>query len=102
MYADAGYANDNERRSRSGILFLLSNSYLETTSTKQKLMATSTTEAEIVALTSAGQKTKFFRMFLDELGFIQGTATVIHQDNAAVLRIVRSDKVRQRSPYSHD
>ena len=99
VFADAGFANDGDRKSRTGMLFKLDNSYLDSDSNKQTAMSTSTTEAEIVALTSAAQKTKFLRMFLAELGYAQERATVIFQDNSSAIRIVRSDKVRQRSRH---
>ena len=99
VYADAGYANNLDRKSRTGVLFNLSGSYLDGESSKQKIISTSTTEAEVVALTTAAQKTKYFRMFLAELGFTQSQPTVIYQDNNAAMRIVRSDKVRTRSRH---
>lgn len=56
-YADASYASDPiDRRSTSGLLFMLGGAAVAWRSKKQTLVTTSTTEAEYVALFHATQQ----------------------------------------------
>ena len=67
-YSDADYAGDKEdRHSTTGHLFLLNRGPISWTSTKQRFMATSTTESEYIALAEAGKQSQWLRALLKEL-----------------------------------
>jgi len=67
-YADSDFAADEDRKSQSGYIFMLAGGPVAWSSKKQTCVATSTTEAEIVAANACVSDAIWFRSFLTELG----------------------------------
>jgi hypothetical protein len=67
-YCDADFAGDHtDRRSVTGHLYLLCGGPISWTSTKQRCVSTSTTEAEYIALSEAAKQGQWIRALLREL-----------------------------------
>ncbi|KAI1516674.1 hypothetical protein Ptr86124_003611 [Pyrenophora tritici-repentis] len=71
-YSDASFADGEDRKSTSGYLFKLAGGTICHKSVKQKLVTTSTTEAEYVALTYAAKEATWLYRLLHQLGYNEG------------------------------
>ncbi|SCV69644.1 BQ2448_2664 [Microbotryum intermedium] len=83
VYSDASFADDPESRRSSK---------------QQSLVATSTTEAEILSASSATREAIWLRRLVGDVGIPQSGPTVIQEDNAACIQIAKDpvDHVRTK------
>lgn len=86
-YTDASYGQEDDRKSRSGYLFMVFGCPVVWYSKKQSTTALSSTEAELNAAVEGVKEATWMRMFLRELGFAVESPTVMHQDNQSVIAI---------------
>jgi hypothetical protein len=99
-YADAGYLSDPHRgRSQTGYVFMCSEAPIAWRSTKQTLVATSTNQAEIIALYEASRECVWLRRFItfihSSLGIKQQLKpTTIHEDNRACVNQVQRGYIK--------
>jgi hypothetical protein len=63
------------------------------------ILATSTTEAELISDASCSQDVAFCRKLANELGFMQTKTTVLWEDNNGFLSLVRIGHYRGRSNH---
>ena len=92
IFADANWAGDLEnRRSTTGIIVKMNGDLVLWRSTRQKSIATSSTEAEYVSLGAAAKEVMWLRKLLAELGWMQDAATKIFGDNQASIIIAKND-----------
>jgi hypothetical protein len=108
-YSDADYANDKfDRKSVSGMIFMLGGGPISWRSRKQKSVSTSTTEAEYIALSAAAKHAKWISQFLTDIGFPQyigpknkyGRHQVrLFGDNTASLTLVEQPQINERSKH---
>ena len=89
--ADASYSIHDDRHGHSGSVLWLGNmnAPIHVSSKKQKLVARSSTEAELVSLSEASEEVLWCRRILEELGFPQEHATVVEQDNMSTMTIAK-------------
>ena len=88
---DADWGGDpNDRRSTSGYIFLLNSQVISWNSHKQATVATSSTQAEYQALSSAVKEAIWIRMLLTEIGFHQTITTTIQQDNQSTIALAHN------------
>ena len=83
-YSDSDWAGDlDDRKSTSGYIFMLCGAGISWRSKKQTSVASSTAEAEYIALSGAVQEAIWLRQLSSELsgGDVLMKATVIHEDN---------------------
>ncbi|XP_047116008.1 secreted RxLR effector protein 161-like [Schistocerca piceifrons] len=91
IYADADFAGDNRtRRSTTGILAKYSGGAVSWTSQLQKVVATSTTEAEIIAASEGAKELVWLRRLLSELVEMSGQPPVLYIDNASALKLAKN------------
>ncbi|XP_055906823.1 uncharacterized protein LOC129942049 [Eupeodes corollae] len=75
--ADASWSSDlNDRKSQNGFLFIYGVATILWASKKQRIVTTSSTEAEYVNLSSVAKEASFLRNLLEELGLHQGPVTI--------------------------
>ena len=99
-YADSSWADDIEtRRSTSGILLLYNGVPVHWRSTRQNIVAHSTTEAELIALDLIARETMWFRNLLSDIGLPRSNATMIHQDNQSTIKLVENPIYHQRTKH---
>lgn len=89
-FCDASWGSCVEdRRSVTGYLFALGGCTVSWRSIKQRSCALSTAEAEYYALSDACKEAVWLRGMLSEIGVPLGGATILHEDNQAVLAMVK-------------
>lgn len=99
-YSDADWAGDSQdRKSTSGFLFQVGQATVSWASRKQNCVATSTMEAEYIALSEASSEAVWLRRLLGELGEVQQEATIIHEDNRSCIDFVSLERQNKRSKH---
>lgn len=99
-YCDSDWAGDStDRKSCSGYLYRIGGATVSWISRKQSCVATSTMEAEYVALSGAAQEAVWLRGLLDELDEKQVQATTVYEDNRSCLDFVALDHQKKRSKH---
>ncbi len=98
-FSDADWAGDqDDRRSTTGNIFLLSEGAVSWLSKKQATVALSTAEAEYVALSQAAQEGTCLRRLLNDLG-VEATPTVILEDNQGAIAIAKNPVDHSRTKH---
>jgi hypothetical protein len=100
VYADASYGTHNNHKSHTGFLIKLGtqnaiSAPIHFRSSKQKLTATSSTEAEIIALAEAVKSTIWIRNLLIELGY-KIRPTRVLQDNKSTITVSNNGKFNSK------
>lgn len=103
-FSDADYAGDHlDRRSVTGHLYLLSRGLVSWSSSKQKCVATSTTEAEYIALSEASKQGQWIRALLKELKRFNlledNQAVPMHSDNQACIALSQDPVGHRRTKH---
>ena len=98
-FADAAYANHLEYRSTLGHCITVNGVIVDWSSKSQKgAPAQSSSEAEYMSAASAANNVIWFREFLRELGFEQGTTTV-YEDNEACIKLSKNPQDHSRTKH---
>jgi hypothetical protein len=98
-FADADFAGDKSRRSRTGFVVTVGNAAMTFNSTLQRSVTLSTCEAELMSLSAATQDILWVRRLLADLGFAQDFPTITHEDNAAALSLVMDYRFSARTKH---
>ena len=99
-YCDADFAGDiDKRHSTSGYVILMNGGAVAWKSAKQKTVATSTTEAELVAASSACKAVLWARQLLAELGIEQHDATTMFVDNQSAIAIAGNRQSKEKTKH---
>jgi hypothetical protein len=99
-YCDADYAGDHDdRKSRTGYVFLLANGAIAWCSKRQGCTADSTTEAEFVALAESAKEAIWLRHLLHSLGSSLRLPTTIFSDNQSAIQLVKNPKYHKRTKH---
>ncbi|KAM9842570.1 uncharacterized protein ACBR49_013979 [Aulostomus maculatus] len=98
-FSDADWAGDqDDRRSTTGNIFLLSGGAVSWLSKKQATVALSTAEAEYVTLSQAAQDGTWLRRLLKDLG-MDVKSTVILEDNQGAIAIAKNPVDHSRTKH---
>lgn len=103
MFVDASYAIHDDCKGHSGaiISFGINGGPIYATSTKQKLVSKSSTEAELNALHDSLSQLEWLQHLLAELGYPETPATV-HEDNMSTIVLAKDGlKSAGRSKHIH-
>ena len=103
-YCDADYAGDIvDRKSVTGHLYTINRGPVTWTSTKQRCVATSTTESEYIALSEACKQGQWLRALLRELQRTtllgQDLTVPIFSDNQACIALARDPVAHSRTKH---
>ena len=99
-FVDAAHATDMiQRKSVTGLVFTLAGGAIAYKSKLQATIATSSTEAELIAAVTAAKMAKYLRSVLHQLGFPQDGPTLLHEDNQAVINIVNCSQPTSRTRH---
>jgi hypothetical protein len=98
-YVDAAWANQDERKSTSGYVFLSCGGVITWKSKKQTITAQSSTEAEYIALSEASREACWLRSLHFELGFPQTGPSLIKCDNEGAIAMAKNSQFHQRSKH---
>lgn len=97
-YADASFAEDPGRASRTGVVFYCFGCAINWMSKKQSLVALSSTEAEYIALSECIRDGLAFRNMLNELQF-DSESILVHQDNKSTICIATNPVQQARTKH---
>jgi len=102
-YCDASYGTHHDGKSHTGYIFKLGQSYLFARSIKQKLTALSSTDAEIIAATSAATTATWLRELqneiLNSLPQFYCHSIVLYQDNKSGIWLATKPSKYRRSKH---
>ena len=99
-YSDSDFASDQDnRKSVTGCLFKYAGGAVAWSSRRQRCVATSTTEAEYIALSEAGKQAKWYGLLLASLGYSPIGLITILGDNQAALALTKDPKHHSRTKY---
>jgi hypothetical protein len=91
-YADADWAGDiTSMKSTTGYVVMLNGSVISWSSKRQPTVATSTAEAEYIAMYAAIQEVQWARQLLEEWGLRVQRPTIVYSDNRAAVAIGTND-----------
>jgi reverse transcriptase-like protein len=100
--SDAAFADDTAtRRSTEGYLFKLFGGIIDWHSTKQKTVTTSSTEAELRALTHAAKETLWWKRFFQSIGLDPGHEVSISCDNQQTIGLLTKDTAKLTTKLRH-
>lgn len=99
-YADADFGGDSDtRRSTSGMVVKMGTGAISWASKLQPIVTLSTTEAEYVSATAAGQEILWLRNLFSELGYDIKGASSLHLDNQSALAVTRNPEHHGRMKH---
>ena len=98
-YSDTGFANTDERKSMTRMVFLSAGGAICWRSKKQSLSAQSTIEAEYIALTMAGNETCWLYNLYSKLGLLYDFPTPIRCDNLGTISMSSNPYTTQHSHH---
>lgn len=100
LYADADFAGDEQSRfSVTGNLIYVGNSLVSWTSKKQKLIATSSTEAEYLAVFYSLRDVQYINQFLDSIYTEIKFSITFFQDNLSTMALIQNESSKGRSKH---
>lgn len=92
-YSDADWAGDTDsRRSTSGYIFMVCGAPYSWNSKLQRVVAMSSSEAELIALTAATKEAIWVRKLLRDLDQDCKEPTLIHEDNQGAIAIATNSR----------
>ncbi|GJS20525.1 hypothetical protein Tco_0449157 [Tanacetum coccineum] len=95
-YTDAGYLTDADNlKSQTGYMFVLNGGAIDWKSTKQSILATSSTDAEYIAAFDASKEAVWIHKFISGLGIVPTIEEPISMycDNTGAITIAKDDGV---------
>jgi hypothetical protein len=93
--SDASFADNLDRKSSEGFIFCLFGGPIDWKATKQKTVTTSTTEAELLALSHAARQSYWMKRLFKFIRFDPGYQEVIKCDNKQTIDLL----TRERSTF---
>ncbi|CAI7863175.1 unnamed protein product [Closterium sp. NIES-53] len=95
-YTDSDYANEIGRHSVGGYVLTLGGAAVSWRTKRQTVIATSTAEAEYIALFEGAREVTYLRRLCEDLGFRQQEPTVIFVDNQSAIALATGEQMSQR------
>ena len=95
-YIDASYAVHSDCKSHSGVMFTVGSGPIYVSSTKQSCVSKSSTEAEVIASTDYIGEAMSTKTILEDITRMP-VKLIIHQDNQAVLNIIKNGNLLGKS-----
>jgi hypothetical protein len=100
-YCDADWAQDKDckRKSTSGYVFVMCGGAVSWQSKKQSTIALSSTEAELMAITSSTKELLWYRHHLGGIGLSRTQPTTLLVDSQCAMDIANNSKISERSKH---
>ena len=100
--SDASFADDSEtRKSSDGYLFQLFGGPIDWKASKQRTVTTSSTEAELLSLSTAAKETVWWQRFFKEIQFDTKQDISIQCDNRQTIRLLEKDAMKLQTSLRH-
>jgi hypothetical protein len=91
IFSDASFGDNLDRKSSQGLLYQIYGGPVDWKATKQRTITTSTTEAELLALSETAKTALWWKRLLNGIGFDDEMITTIYCDNAQTVDLVTKD-----------
>lgn len=99
-YCDANYGGDiADRRSTTGYVFLIGGGAVSWCSKRQPTVATSTTEAEYMALSAASKEAIWLNKIVTDLGLLHIKTIPLYCDNNGAINLTQNNMYHARSKH---
>ena len=101
-YTDASFMTDpDDFKSQSGYVFTLNGGVMSQKSSKQNMVADSTTEAEYITASEASKEGYWIKKFITELGVVPSAedAMELYCDNSGAMVQAREPRSHQKSKH---
>jgi hypothetical protein len=100
-FVDASYSIHDDCKGHTGMVLTLGGvgTVIACRSTKQKLVARSSTESELIAVDDAMATILWYRQLMNEIGFHQKGPTKLHQDNKSTMKIIEKGKSEAKTKH---
>lgn len=98
-YSDASWADNPNGESTGGYVFMMCGGAICAKSARQKLVATSTAESELIQLNNTAKQGVWLRLLREQLGMDNSKPMVLMEDNAAAQRIAETGRRSKRSKH---
>lgn len=98
-FTDANWAGEGDRKSTSGYLFLLGCNSISWSSKKQSTIALSSTEAEFIAASYAGQELLWLLQLMSDMNICVTKPIPMYEDNQSCIKIINSSKFSARTKH---
>jgi hypothetical protein len=98
-FADAAYQNRDDGKSTTGYVFIAAEGAITWRSGRQSITASSSTEAEYIALWEAGKEASWLRNLYRELGYPQQQPTMLMEDNEGAYSIAKNPIFHKRTKH---
>lgn len=100
--SDAAFADTEDRKSSEGYLFKLFGGAVDWRATKQKTVTTSTTEAELLAISNAARETFWWTRFFREVGLeLDSSKPTILCDNSQTVGLIQKEEPDLKTRLRH-
>jgi hypothetical protein len=99
--SDAAFADNSDRKSTQGYLMKLFGGAIDWKSGKQSTVTTSTTEAELLALSRAAQETYWWKRVFDAIDFDPDHEIHIACDNKQTVDAMRKNDIELKTKLRH-
>jgi hypothetical protein len=99
VFCDADWAQQADRHSISGYVFLIGHGAVIWSSKRQTLIALSTTEAEYIAAMHTMREAMWIRVILEELEANLAGTVLLKCDNQSVIALCKDNKYHARTKH---
>ena len=100
-FSDASYADNSDRKSSAGYVFTLYGGPVDWVSQKQKVITTSTTEAELLALSAVARQSYWMKRLFSFITFDPIHEICLYCDNKQTVDLLNAERSIYRSKLRH-
>jgi hypothetical protein len=98
-FANAAYQNRDDGKLTTGYVFIATEGAITWQSGRQSITASSSTEAEYIALWEAGKEASWLRNLYHKLGYPQQQPTMLMEDNEGAYSIAKNPIFHKRTKH---
>ena len=98
-FSDASYAEEEGRKSRTGLVYTMNGAAICWKSKKQRIVALSSMEAEYIALTSSMNEGVWVKRLEEELRRENSCPIIINEDNQSSIKLASNPIYNERSKH---
>ena len=98
-YSDASWADNEDRKSTAGYCVRVNSNLVSWSTRKQNVVATSTTESELIAVFEVVKEIKWLSMLLTEMGFRVRKPVTVFCDNRSTVQITQNSSDQERTKH---
>jgi ribonuclease HI len=101
VYSDAAFADNRDRKSSDGYIFMLYCGPIDWKASKQNTVTTSSTEAELLALSATAKELKWWQRLYNHIQYYIDGMVEIHSDNQQTIRLLTAPSPQLTTKLRH-